>query len=260
MVENWTAEFLNFAMTLADTSGPIIRRHFRTSMEIDTKPDNSPVTIADREVEQTMRALIAEHYPKHGVFGEEFGKNQTNSEFLWCLDPIDGTKAFTSGKPIFGTLISLLHLGQPVIGIIDQPILHERWIGSRGEPTYLNGSQIHSRFCSTLEKAVLNATSPDMFIGEDWGRFRRLAEKTKDTFYGGDCYGYAMLACGHIDLVVEADLKPFDYLALVPVLQGAGALISDWQGNPLDLNSDGHVIAAGDSKLLPKVVEVLNAE
>ncbi|MEE2955759.1 MAG: histidinol-phosphatase [Pseudomonadota bacterium] len=260
MAKNWAAEFLDFAISLADTSGPIIRRHFRTPMKIDTKPDNSPVTIADQEVEQTMRALIAEHYPEHGVFGEEFGQHQKDSEFQWCLDPIDGTKAFTSGKPIFGTLISLLHLGQPIIGIIDQPILHERWIGSRGEPTVLNGSQIHTRFCSTLENAVLNTTSPDMFIGGDWGHFRRLSDKTKDTVYGGDCYGYAMLACGHIDLVVEADLKPYDYLALMPVLQGAGALISDWQGNSLDLNSDGHVIAAGDSELLPKVVEVLNSE
>lgn len=258
MPEACPQDLIDFAEKLADAARAVIRRHFRTPFAIDKKSDDTPVTIADRDAEAAMRALIAAAYPDHGIIGEEFGNETGSSSLTWVLDPIDGTKSFISGRPIFGTLIALVRDGSPVLGIIDQPILEERWIGAAGHPTTFNGRNITTRSCPNLADAMANTTSPDLFTGADLERFQAVAEAVWHMQYGGDCYAYAMLAMGHLDLVVEADLKPFDFCALAPVVAGAGGLITDWQGHPLTVESDGHVVATGDPSLMAGVVEILN--
>jgi len=241
-----SADFVALANSLADAARPIAARYFRTPVTVDDKSDLSPVTIADREAETAMRALLAKHVPAHGVFGEEHGAERTDAEYVWVLDPIDGTKAFITGLPIFGTLIALLHRGVPVLGIIDQPILKERWLGAAGRLSTLNGQPIKVRACASLDKAYMYSTAPQMFGGALAQRHEALAQKVKLFRWGGDCYAYGLLASGHVDLVVEHDLKLYDFAALAPVIKGAGGLITDWKGRELDMRSDGSVLAAGD--------------
>ena len=246
MTGSVSAELVALANSLADAARPIAARYFRTPVTVDDKTDASPVTIADREAETAMRALLTEHVPQHGVFGEEHGAVRTDAESVWVLDPIDGTKAFITGLPIFGTLIALLHRGQPVMGVIDQPILQERWLGVAGERSTLNGRPIQVRACASLDRAYMYSTAPLMFPGPVARRHEALAEKVKLFRWGGDCYAYGLLAAGHVDLVVENSLKLYDFAALVPVIKGAGGMITDWKGRELDMRSDGSVLAAGD--------------
>jgi inositol-phosphate phosphatase/L-galactose 1-phosphate phosphatase/histidinol-phosphatase len=246
MTGSVSAELVALANSLADAARPIAARYFRTPVTVDDKSDLSPVTIADREAETAMRTLLARHVPSHGIFGEEHGAERTDAEYVWVLDPIDGTKAFITGLPIFGTLIALLHRGVPVLGIIDQPILKERWLGAAGQPSTLNDRPIKVRACAALDKAYMYSTAPLMFPGPIAKRHEALAEKVKLFRWGGDCYAYGLLAAGHVDLVVENSLKLYDFAALAPVIKGAGGLITDWQGRELDMRSDGSVLAAGD--------------
>ncbi len=239
------AAYLDFAHRLADAAGAVTRKYFRTPVAIDEKADASPVTIADREAEASMRALIAIHHPAHGILGEEEGADRADAELVWVLDPIDGTRAFIAGKPTFVTLIALVRNGVPVLGVIDQPVARERWVGVAGE-TRFNGQVVSTRACTGLDRAILNTTGPDLFAGEDVHAFARLSATVKDTLYGGDGYAYGLLAGGFIDLVAEADLKPYDFCALAPVVEGAGGVMTDWQGHSLTLNSNGRVVAAGD--------------
>ena len=239
--------FVQLAGALADAVRPIAARYFRTAVAIDDKADQSPVTIADREAETAMRDLLARHVPEHGVFGEEHGAVRTDAEYVWVLDPIDGTKAFITGMPIFGTLIALLHRGKPVLGVIDQPILKERWLGVAGQRSTFNGQPISVRACPALADAYMYSTAPIMFPGAYAGPHEALTRKVKLFRWGGDCYAYGLLAAGHVDLVVEASLKLYDFAALVPVIKGAGGLITDWRGRDLDMQSDGSVLAAGDA-------------
>lgn len=243
------AALIAFANELADAAGEIVRRHFRRGVAVDDKPDLSPVTIADREAESALRALIEKRFPEHGILGEEHGTVRVDAERVWVLDPIDGTKSFISGVPLFGTLIALMERGAPVLGVIDQPISRERWIGARGHKSTLNGAPISTRTCPSLGSATLFATSPDMFRDADAEGFQRLKGAVKLPRFGGDCYAYGLLAAGFIDLVVEAGLKPYDYSALVPVITGAGGSMTDWQGKALGLQSDGRVLACGDPRL-----------
>jgi histidinol phosphatase-like enzyme (inositol monophosphatase family) len=242
-------EFEALAHRLADRAGEIQRRYFRTPVSVETKPDDSPVTVADREAEAAMRDLIAAACPGHGILGEEHGRERLEAEFVWVLDPIDGTKSFITGRPLFGTLIALAHRGRPVLGLIDQTILQERWVGVAGESSAWNGRPIGVRACPRLEDAVLFATSPAMFRGrEEKEAFARLQERVRLPMFGGDCYAYGLLAMGFADLVVEAGLAAYDFMALVPVVEGAGGLLTDWRGRALDLGSSGQVVAAGDRR------------
>jgi inositol-phosphate phosphatase/L-galactose 1-phosphate phosphatase/histidinol-phosphatase len=242
--------FAKFASSLADISGPVIREHFRTPFEVDAKADLSPVTIADRDAEKALRKRIEETYPDHGIIGEEFGNVREDASHLWVLDPIDGTKAFITGLPVFGTLIALAIDGAPVVGIIDQPISRERWVGVKGEPTRFNGKVVQTRARNTLGEAALYATHPDMFDQEnDREKFNLLSDSVGLTRFGGDCYSYGLLASGHIDLVVEAKLQLYDFMALIPVVEGAGGVACDWQGNALGKHSDGHMLAAANERL-----------
>ena len=247
MTEPVAAVHLALAESLADAARAVIRRYFRRPLAVEDKSDLSPVTIADRESEAAMRRLIEERFPEHGILGEEHGSLRADAEHLWVLDPIDGTKSFNSGIPLFGTLIALLHRGRPVLGVIDQPILAERWIGAAGRPTTLNGARVETRRCAALAAATLFSTAPEsMFAGADAVGFARLRGAVKLTRTGADCYAYAQLASGFVDLVVEAQMKPYDYCALVPVIAGAGGVITDWRGEALGLQSDGRVFACGD--------------
>jgi len=251
--------WVQLAHRLADAARPIAARYFRTPVAVDDKIDQSPVTIADREAETAMRELLTAHVPAHGVFGEEHGAVRTDAEYVWVLDPIDGTKAFITGLPIFGTLIALLHRGRPVLGIIDQPILQERWLGVAGERSTLNGKPISTRACGALANAYMYSTAPGMFPDTYAKPHAALTEKVKLFRWGGDCYAYGLLASGHVDLVVEASLKLYDFAALVPVIKGAGGLITDWRGNELDMNSDGSVLAAGDAAVHRAAMDTLAA-
>jgi histidinol-phosphatase len=253
-----SAELVALADSLADAARPIAARYFRTPVTVDDKSDQSPVTIADREAETAMRTLLGKHVPAHGIFGEEHGVERADAEYVWVLDPIDGTKAFITGLPIFGTLIALLHRGVPVLGIIDQPISKERWIGAVGRPSTLNGQPIKVRACDSLAKAYMYSTAPLMFRGPLAKRHATLVEKVKLFRWGGDCYAYGLLAAGHVDLVVESSLKLYDFAALVPVIKGAGGLITDWKGSELDMHSDGSVLAAGDPALHRAAAAILN--
>ncbi|MDE2165232.1 MAG: histidinol-phosphatase [Alphaproteobacteria bacterium] len=249
MTEKVTAAHLALAGALADKAGAILRRYFRSDLLVESKHDNTPVTVADREAEAEMRALIEARFPDHGVLGEEHGRTRPEADYVWVIDPIDGTKSFISGVPLFGVLIALTFKGVPVLGVIDQPILRERWSGAEGRKTTLNGKPAATRACSALADATLYATAPDMFAGADADAFARVRKAVKLARYGADCYAYALLAAGFIDLVVEAGLKPYDFCALAPVVEGAGGEMSDWAGDALSLHSDGRVVAAGDPAL-----------
>lgn len=253
------SEFVALAEKLADAAGDIVRRYFRQPLIISDKPDESPVTRADREAEARMREMIAEAFPGHGILGEEYGPDRVDAEFVWVLDPIDGTKAFISGVPVFGTLVALLRGGQPILGVIDQPILCERWVGASGRPTTMNRRETKVAPRATLTDAVLWSTSPHMFDGDraDAAAVARLRETVKFVHYGGECYQYGMLASGFIDLVVEADMRAYDFCALVPIVQGAGGLITDWQGRALNVDSDGRILAAASAGLHDAALRIL---
>jgi myo-inositol-1(or 4)-monophosphatase len=248
---------LALAHRLADAAHDPSLRRFRTGVAVETKADDSPVTIADREVERAMRELIAQHAPGHGVYGEEHGSERTDAEWVWVLDPIDGTAGFITGSPLWGNLVALLWRGTPVLGIVNAPVLAERWVGVRGAATHLNGAACRTSGRTRLADARLMATTPDAFSADQWDAFERVSRAAAMRRFGGDCYAYGLLASGHVDLVVEAGLAPYDYLALVPVIEGAGGVVSDWQGRPLGLASDGRVVAAATAELHREALAVL---
>jgi inositol-phosphate phosphatase / L-galactose 1-phosphate phosphatase / histidinol-phosphatase len=255
------AELVAFAHRLADVAGGIIRRYWRQPIAVETKADDSPVTIADREAEQALRELIRTTWPGHGIAGEEFAHERVDAELVWCLDPIDGTKSFIIGRPLFGTLIALARAGQPILGVIDQCVLGERWVGVAGEPTTWNGRPARIRPCPGLAEAVLSTTSPQMFRGPvERAAFARIERAVRLPMYGGDCYGYGLLALGCVDLIVEAGLSPHDFMALLPVIEGAGGIITDWQGRPLRPGADGRVVAAGDRRVHAAAITLLRGD
>ena len=253
--------YLDAALAAADTAGSVIRPHFRTAVPADLKSDASPVTMADRGAEEAMRALLRERCPACGILGEEFGLERPEAELRWVLDPIDGTRAFITGRPIFATLISLMLGDDPLIGIIDQPVTGERWVGVAGRPTVFTGplgGVAGTRACTEIGNAELSCTSPEL-LEQHLPRFQALQKVVKRTTWGGDAYGYGLLALGQLDIVVESSLKVWDWAALMPVVEGAGGKMTDWQGNRLRSGGDGRVIAVGDSRLTPAVVAALGA-
>jgi histidinol phosphatase-like enzyme (inositol monophosphatase family) len=254
------ATLRDFAGHLADLARPIARRYYRSALTIIDKPDATPVTLADQEIEATLRAEIARAFPEHGVLGEEEAPTRAEAEWLWVIDPIDGTKAFTCGKPQFGTLVALWHRGVAQIGLIDQPITGERWLGVRGEGAWFDGRPMRVRPRATrLADAIVLMTSPDLFSGGHEGALERLRRATKGIYYGGDCYNYALVAAGHVDLVVERGLKAVDFAALVNPIEEAGGICCDWAGAPLTLASDGTIVAAASRGLADEVLALLAA-
>ncbi|KAK3248853.1 hypothetical protein CYMTET_41696 [Cymbomonas tetramitiformis] len=262
-------EYVDLAHDLADTAGKITSQYFRKPLDVESKSDASPVTIADRAAEEAMRSVINKRFPTHSVYGEEFGLDLRDSESVWVLDPIDGTKSFITGKPVFGTLVAFVEEGSPVLGVIDQPITKERWVGAAGRVTTLNNKEISTRTCGSLTNAYMYSTTPLMFSGDSLEAYQRLAEQVRIPLYGCDCYAYGLLSSGFCDVVAEADMKPYDYMALVPVVQGAGGVMTDWQGNPLKLNTTiltqqectsslaGEVLASGDAQTHAEALQAL---
>lgn len=249
--------FRAFANSLADAAGAVIRQHFRTPVDIIAKADESPVTVADRGAEAAMRALIEQTYPDHGIYGEEYGIRNPDARFTWVLDPIDGTRAFITGMPLFGTLIALADQGVPVLGVLDQPISRERWIGIAGAGTTLNGASVHVRDCPGLDRAALYMTSPDQL--QDPGEkaaYYRLYDSVRERRWGGDCYSTGLLASGFIDLHVETGLQPYDYMALSPIITGAGGIATTWDDRPLTLTS-GHSFIGASSRAVHEAAVAL---
>ncbi|MGC4025510.1 MAG: inositol monophosphatase family protein [Mesorhizobium sp.] len=245
------ATLSSFFDELADGARAIGLTHFRSLSAYDRKEDLSPVTVADKAIEEYLRARIQQRFPDHGIVGEEHEEKAGSARFTWYLDPIDGTKSFISGMPLFGTLIALYdeELGAPIFGMIDMPALGERWVGDSKE-THLNGRRVSVSACTALDQAQIYTSSPDIFSDEDWQVYDRLSRRAAFRRFGGDCYLYGLLASGYCDLVVETSLKTFDFMALIPVVEGAGGFIRDWRGDVLTPLSDGRVVAAATQELL----------
>lgn len=252
-----TVHFLQLAHQLADAAAEVVRPFFRQQLKVDIKSDLSPVTEADRAAEEVMRTIIERTFPDHGILGEEDESFGTENDYVWVLDPIDGTRAFIAGKPQFGTLIALCHRGEPILGIMNQPITHERWVGVKGSETTFNGKPVQTRPCAHVAEAVISTTSPHYFPPDRKERFKTLRKQCKDTQYGGDCYSYGLLAMGGLDLVVEADLKPYDIIPLRPIIEGAGGRLSGWHGNPITLTNFEAALAAGDARTHAEALAIL---
>ncbi|RKX33230.1 MAG: histidinol-phosphatase [Verrucomicrobia bacterium] len=251
-----TAVFESFAVELADAAGEIIRPLFGDpSLKVDTKSDATPVTEADRNAEIRIREMIRARYPDHGIQGEEFGMENDDAEFVWVIDPIDGTKSFITGCPLFGTLIALLHRGTPLVGLIHQPIIGQTCLGN-GTTTTLNGKPVRVRHTSTLAAATLLLTD---FVNlgkyQNQTGFDRLVSEVALTRTWGDCYGYLLVASGFADIMLDPVVKDWDKLALIPVVRGAGGTITDWQGNdPVT----GTSIVAASPGLHAEAIRILN--
>ncbi len=251
-------DYKAFAEHLAELAKPIARRYFRSDLQIIDKPDATPVTLADIEIETAIRSEIARVHPTHGVLGEEHDATNLAADWVWVIDPIDGTKAFTCGKPQFGTLVALTFKGEPVIGVIDQPIINERWVGVKGAGAWFNGQPMRTKArAKSLSDAIVLCTTPDMFDTIGGAEFARLKAACKGVYYGGDCYNYALLASGHVDLVVEMRLKTVDFVALVNPIVEAGGVACDWAGRSLHVASDGTIIAAANQALADEMLAVL---
>lgn len=242
------ADFFAFAETLADAAAELVRPYFQRPIEVEAKAGDSPVTIADRAVETLLRDMVATAYPDHGVIGEEFSDTNADAEYVWVFDPIDGTRSFIIGVPLFTTLISLVRNGAPVLGVIDQPVINDRWVGGIGYPSTFNGAPVRVRDCGDLALAQLCTSNGAYFKGEEGAAFERLRGAVRWANQGADAYGFGLIASGLIDLGFEADLGPHDYCALVPIIEAAGGIITDWNGAPLTIHSDGRVLAAGDQR------------
>ena len=247
--------YLAIAAELADEVRPIALSYFRTAVEFTAKSDDSPVTVADRLIEARLRERISARYPSHGIYGEEMGVKQGDA-FTWVIDPIDGTKSFITGFPLFGTLIGLTCDRQPFCGLIDIPATGERWIGRPGLTIY-GGVRSRTRDCRRVADARFYTTSPDTFADADRARFERLSNAAKMRRFGGDCYIYGLLASGHCDLILETGLQPYDYMALVPILEAAGGRITDWDGAPLSVESSGHVLASATPALHDEALAII---
>ena len=254
---------LDFAHALADISGAVIRPYFRKPLNVANKAGKGafdPVTEADRAAERAMRKALEKRWPEHGLIGEELGTSGEDARFRWVLDPIDGTRAFIMGSPLWGTLIGLLDGEEAILGLMDQPYTGERYWSGAKATHFRSGAgkpqKLKTRACASLNDATLTATHPDLFAkGREADGFARLAARVRMTRYGGDCYGYCLLAAGFVDLVVEAGLKAHDVVALIPIIERAGGRITTWDGGPAI--EGGRIVAAGDTRLHEQALAVL---
>lgn len=247
----------DFACKLADAAATVTLEHFRTPVGVDNKLGEDgfdPVTQGDQGAERAIRALIEEAYPDHDIFGEEYGRTNKGSDFEWVLDPIDGTRAFISGLPTWGTLIALKYKGEPVIGVIDQPYIRERYLGWTTGAS-LNGTPIRTRACPELSSATLSTTDQNLFTAAERPLYDTILDRSRLVRYGLDCYAYAIVAAGHMDVVIESGLKPYDMMALIPVIRGAGGVATNWHGEAP--GECGRLVVAGDKTLHAEVTAIL---
>jgi len=257
--DEYLREFLEFAHALAEASGTLIRDAFRQPHSVEVKDDASPVTQADKALESRLREQISARYPQHGILGEEYDDTQMSAELVWVIDPIDGTKQFAAGLPTFATLIALARDGKPILGIIDQPVTSERWVGVAGSCTTFNGNSVQTRPCKRLSDAVLATSAPDYFDSKAAPAYRRLHEATRWSLYGAGCHAYGQMAAGRIDIGIETEHSAYDYCALVPIIDGAGGAITDWQGNALTIHSGDRFIAAGDPRIHRQALDLIES-
>lgn len=256
-------ELANFAAELADDGAACAVEWFRSDLDIDVKSDSSPVTVADKKTEALLRQKILDRFPDHGILGEEFGKENTQSEYIWSIDPIDGTRSFITGSPLWGTLVALLHEEEPVVGAVNLPVLGESWRAYKEggcSAASMKGKGVSAQVsgCKNINKAKFYTTSPLYFDPEEKAGLEEIISTVQEPRFGGDCYCYCLLASGYIDLVVESQLHPFDYMPLIPIIREAGGVITDWQGKPAGLNSDGKIVAAATTELHQQTLEILN--
>jgi myo-inositol-1(or 4)-monophosphatase len=255
-------DFSSFVDQLATASGDTILPFFRTALAIENKKAGGfdPVTAADRAAEQSMRTLIRKQFPGHGILGEEYGSERTDAEYVWVLDPIDGTKSFISGVLAWGTLIGLMRFGEPVFGMMNQPFTRERFSGDGGAARYrgpAGNRDLHVRGCTGIDDALLYTTSPLLMSRDDRAAFGRLEDRVKLSRYGGDCYAYCMLAAGLIDLIIETEIKPYDIVAIIPIVTGAGGIVTTWDNGPAQ--GGGRIIVAGDRRVHQAALDILGS-
>jgi len=252
-------EFVKFANFLADESSIIITKYFRTKININMKEDSTPVTIADQNTELKIRELISLKYPSHGILGEEYEQINTKAEFIWVIDPIDGTRSFIAGHKDFGTLIALLHNNKPILGIINCPAHNERWVGIKDHYTTCNNKKVSTSSIKKIEDSYL-FTSGEFFYEPFLKKgFEKIKEQSKYFRYGGDCYMYGMLASGLIDVVIEDTLKAHDYMALVNIIEGAGGKITDKFGKNVSIESDGSLVASCNQNIHKELITIINS-
>ena len=251
-------EFADFSIHLADESEKIIKKYFRTSLDVDSKEDQSPVTIADKEVELKIREIIKTHYPEHGILGEEFDQTNIESEYIWVIDPIDGTRSFIAGHKDFGTLIALVYNNKPIVGIINCPMHNERWVGIINKETTMNNKVVKTSKTNVINESYFCTSG--LYLEDD--HFKKSCDKiiNKSKYYrlGGDCYMYGMIASGLIEIVLEDTLKTHDYMALIPVIEGAGGVVTDKYGSPVTINSDGSIVASANKYLHNQIINIIN--
>ncbi|HTT85152.1 MAG TPA: inositol monophosphatase family protein [Rhizomicrobium sp.] len=258
MTMDYESRFAAFFGLMADAAGEIALKYFRSDPVVDEKEDHSPVTRADREIEAKLRSMIQQDFPSHGIVGEEYGRENEEAEFVWFIDPIDGTKSFAIGRPLFGTIIGLTHAGRPVAGLVDQAFTQERWFGIADIFCRHNGRRVKVAAPRDLRDARLYVGSPVSFWDQPCSAgYETLCRTAKWTQYSGDCYAYGLLACGWIDLVVERDLSAHDIVGIAPIVSGAGGFISNWNGGEVDASTDGNVVAASTRELAVSALDLL---
>ncbi|HMW89137.1 MAG TPA: inositol monophosphatase family protein [Candidatus Obscuribacter sp.] len=254
------ANLLHVLSNAGDAAARVLRHYFGSKLKVNIKADESPlVTIADLQAEKAIRQVLEQAVPLHGILGEELGFKRPESRYTWVLDPIDGTLAFTTGKLSFGTLIGLLQDEELIMGLIEQPILQERWLGVKGQPTTLNGKPVKTRSNTDLARAVLSVTTTATFKSEaQIAALAKLQEAVQITSFGGDCYHFGLMASGSIDVIFESGFQFYDFAAVVPVVEGAGGVITDWQGKPLTSSSKGEILACANKALHEKALNLLD--
>jgi myo-inositol-1(or 4)-monophosphatase len=254
-------DFAAFVDRLATVSGDAILPFFRTTLSVENKSRGAsfdPVTAADRAAESAMRTLIRNQFPEHGIVGEEYGDERTDADYVWVLDPIDGTKSFISGMPAWGTLIALTRSSEPVYGMMHQPFTKERFTGDNGSAHYrgpAGARALRTRPCASVSDAILMTTSPLLMSPDERSTFEKVERVARLSRYGGDCYAYCMLAAGHVDLVIESGLKPYDVVPLIPIVTGAGGIVTTWDGEPA--KNGGRIVAAGDRRVHAEAIRML---
>ena len=250
-------DLLQAAIDISGAAAPIPMRYFRSAVAVEDKADESPVTIADRETEAAIRQAIGARFPSHGIFGEEFGKQNTEADHTWIIDPIDGTRSFICGVPLFGMLLGILHKGEAIAGVIRMPALSECYAGCRGAGATLNGRQVRCRQLDDVANSRIFINEANRLVEREPQRLQRLMGLGRVRRFSNDCYPFALLAAGEIDAVVDFDLQPYDYLPVVPVVEAAGGIITDWKGARLGLGSDGSVAAASNPALHRELMDRL---
>lgn len=252
-------EFLSFAETLADQCRSMLLEASQRMPSVEIKHDASYVTSTDKAVEAALRETILKTYPDHGILGEEFENTNIDAEFVWVLDPIDGTAPFVAGIPVYGSLIALAWKGAPFIGVIEHPLTSDRWTGVAGKFANFNGAPARVRSCASIETAYTTCSNRDFMSPQDQDRFDRVRKRAQYVQYGGSCYSYGVLASGRTDLAIDGGLDAFDIYAPAAVITGAGGFVTDWTGAALSFDMAGTVLAAGDKARLEEAISILQA-